>query len=616
MNPPNRVNPKTVRRYRDLKEALEAKEVIMSGFTLRKFRKFAGHRTFQILVYGIVGFAMVFFFAQSPWGGGGQRSQEIANAGEVVATVNGETITAGELEKLLHSQRERNLLGSPREELQQELQQRWSALQQMIQAKIFLQAAKQQGMLASGREIEAAKQEYLDLQVAALRMRLLPQGKGTERDLDRILQERAGKSLDQLKEELLAEQTEEAYLLQATQKKWEQALKGRNMPSEETLRRSFDHLKPARIAIAIEKRSKEQARKRAEEIYAKLQNGMKFEEAVRQYSEDPQLIKERGGALEEKPAPSQGVQWMLTSQLKPEQVAQVMNLPKGQWTPPLESRDGKSFYIYKMVERQPKLPADFEKEKRKYAEQLAEQRAQEEIGKVLEQVRETTKTEVKEPLLRLYQKRMEAFRQPGAEQLKLYKELLPQLEKLIAKPAPTTRLAHWLYIDLLREITRIVKDPKQKKEYSEKLLVALNRFFRESGDSAELRIELAKLLIERQEKEQAVKHLEIASGLAYAPRLFPLHYQIAELYKKVGRKDLASREEERAKAMIKEFSAQWRAQQQMMQARQQAEPPKKQTAAQARPAKQAQKPTSAQARGTNPASPQPAPAARPGGSAK
>ncbi|GBC93492.1 Foldase protein PrsA [bacterium HR15] len=579
----------------------------MSGLSVRTFRNLLRNKALRAIgftIAGLVALSMVIFFAYvPPMGLSGAQRGGTNTGGQEVLRVGNYTINEGELEQYLRLIQQ----GQEPDSLGMQLSQRYQALRSLGEQLAFVSQLEKAGFRASDADIEQFKEEFLKQQLDTIRAQLLPNGKGSDRDLDRALRER-GKSLEQVKQELLSPIPEIVFTAQATQSKYIKSLHEKYNPTDEQLRLMFENLYPARIFISQEKH-KDKAEARAQAAYNQLKAGKPFAEVVKQYSDDPKPLVDRGGSLPG--SDYYTIQDQLSGYLRPEDVSGVLALKPGAFTPPLKDKENRGYYIFTLTKRELKLPDDFEKEKAKYREQFINMRVQQEVFRARMEALRAFKLQIKDPLMAQYEKWFGVFAKPPHEQEKELEAIDNALTPLIAKPTPTTRMAQWLQVQVLAQLRGLAKktDEKKARQYTERLLTALTRFFNEGGEDLSLRMMRAELLIELGQKEKAIDDLQIAQSLAWRPYDFPQLDRIASLYEKAGRKDLARQAEQLARQRQKQMEEMRKAQEEairrQMEAfrKQQAEEQKKQKAAQPRPS--AQPP--ADAKSAQPAAKTPAP---------
>lgn len=544
--------------------------------TVRTFRNLLKRKLVRgagLIVLILIALSMVIFYAYVPYMGASVQQPMEAELQRPILTVGDFTLTDGDLTRLINLRTQSN----PPSEYGQLLAMRFQTAQQIGQQMALVQELEKRGFRASDAEIEKAKEKYLKMRLDLLRQQLLPDGKGTDRDFGKALRER-GTSLKQVRERLLAEVPEFLFKMEVITQKFNKSLEEKySKPTDEQVRLMFEQIYPARIFVSIEKH-KEKAESRAQEAYKALQSGKPFAEVVKQFSDDSAPIVKDGGRI-----PGSGyyeVLNMLSNTFSSEFAQRVVSLKPGEYTPPTPDKDKKGYYIFTVVERKFDIPKDLAQNKEEQRKIYMQMRMGYERNQVNLEALKNYKIDIKDTLLAQFQRFTTAFGQPAPNRLKNLKEIDQALTPIVASADPHLREAQWLQIqvlDLLLATAKEVKDKQAEKTYSERLTTALNRFFAEGGEDLQLRLMRAQRLIESGAKQKALEDLEIVAGTAFRPGDELLQYQVAELYEKAGRKDLAQKARKRAEQMAQERQRQTEAmiRQQMEAQRQQAEAQKK-----------------------------------------
>ncbi len=520
--------------------------------TVRTFRELLKRRLVKgigLTILILIALSMVIFFAFVPRGAvqGMPGEESGAFTERPVLTVGNFTLTEGDLVRLMNLQAGERLPS----EYGQQMFMRFQIAQTVGQQVALTEELKKRGFRASRQEIEQAKQEYLQSRIDALKQQLLPEGKGTEADLDKALRER-GSSLKLLKERWLAEVPEFLFEAQVIGQKFTKSLEEKYKPTDEQLRLMFERVFPARIFVSVEKH-KDKAQERIRQAYEQLKAGKPFAEVVKVFSDDPEPIVKQGGRL-----PGSGYYEILdqfTELFEPAVATRLIGMKPGEYSEPLQDKEKKGYYIISIAERKFEPPDDFEKNKDGYRQSFIQMRTAREQQKLFTEAIDKHPIQFKDTVLAQYDQFMKLGRQPAPERLKTLKEIYDALNPVIAGADPNIRLAQWLQIQVLRQLTataKEVKDEKAEKEYSQQLMTALARFFSEGGEDRDLRLMRAEKLIEQNERAKAIEDLEVAEALTYNPFESFLLLRIADLYEKAGRKDLSQKTRQRAEEMRKE----------------------------------------------------------------
>lgn len=536
----------------------------MAGITVRTFRELLKKKLVKgvglIALLGIAA-SMVIFFAIPP----GAPIQREAAMGleQPVLKVGDVTVTEADLQKFINAQTQNN----PPTEYGAILQMRYQTARSLATQLAMTLELEKQGYQASSREIEQAREQFIQSQIDALKQQLLPEGKGDDRDLDKALRERnPNMSLRRLREQIAAEVPDLQFRIFVTQDKFLKSLREKYNPTDEQVRLMFEQVYPARIFVSVEKH-KDKAEARIKEAHAALKSGKPFAEVVKQYSDDPDAIKNQGGRVTG--SGYYEIQEQLSDLFGAEVANRIMAFkPNQDYTEPLQDKEKKGYYIYTIAERKMEPPPDFDQKKDQYRQAFINMRVSNEQQRVMNAAQQNFKPEFLDPLLAQYEKLTKTMGMPTPERLKTFKEVNDALTPIVNSSNPNVRLAQWMQILVLNQLVQLHKETKDKegeKKYHEQLVMALNRFFNEGGEDLNIRLLRAEILIEEGKKKEALDDLEIASGMVARPSDFPFLFGIAELYEKAGRKDLAQQTQKRAQDLQKELQRQQEEQQKMIQ---------------------------------------------------
>lgn len=545
------------------------------GFSIKTIREFGGQLKYNkpvkyigYTIMALVAFSMIGFFAGPSIGGGSSSgdSTETQGSNAVVAKAGDITVTENELNQMISLISQGN---ERAQDPQMQLMVRYQAASSVIQQKQMIQAYESQGITVSNAELRAARDKAVEEQLTALKSQLLPEGKGTDADLDREIRKlNPQMGLAQLKERMAATVSDMQLRSQLYSQKWQEQAKARNTPKDDAqMKQMFEQIYLSRIYFAInDKQNATEAKKRADEAMQKLKGGAKFADVVKTYSDDPEAIKNQGGQT-----PGTGylqIQNELAFLLaNSEDIKRVIDLKQGDLSEPLGARENQGYYIFLMRERKTEVPKDFEEKKEQYRDQYIGTLTGIEQNQLMRKIPVNTKPEFNEPLLRVYASWVESFSKPTPERLKLNKEALTALTPLLAENDIYMASKQLLQIQILTNLRSIaveLKNKEQKKEAEDQLLAAYTRYFQQSGTNPSMRKQYAELLIEKNMKKQAIEQLELAMGEAWEPNQFILVNELENLFKKAGRPDLAAKAEKRSKELFAVVQKQQEEQQKAM----------------------------------------------------
>ena len=260
----------------------------------------------------------------------------------VVAIVGGEKITKGELMEALWN---------------------WSApqvLEECINSKIIMQAAKKEGLTVT--------QEEIDARIAEIMARQIQPGDSLEAALQRNKATRA-RFDSQLKGQIALEKIIEKQT-KLTDADYSEFIKARHI----FIRIGLDD--PNASAEEREKAEAE-AKANTEKILAEIRAGKSFEQAAKEYSQDLRT-KDTGGKLE----------WFRRYEMPPQLSDAAFKLKAGEISEPVQTQQG--YHLVKID----KLGKDASpNEKAEIKKRILSQRMGMELGKVFNEAKNNTKVE-------------------------------------------------------------------------------------------------------------------------------------------------------------------------------------------------------------------------------
>ncbi len=505
--------------------------VRMRKFFQRSIKIRIGRRTFsvgtpvQIVFWGIVIIFVIGAYYSFGPAGRAVRAQQRAmerHVSAVVAKVGKRAIMRKDYERALYE------AGIEEMPLAQRRFIKMQILEQMIDDLLQMEAARREGVRVSSAEIRQRRQEMVDTEIR----RRFP----SKKDLVRYLR-RHRMTYDELKrkiEKVFADP--DPIRRQLTKEKLRQLVEGRVALSDEELKKSFEEVHArhilvvpqAELARAREKWRKqhggkeegmpefdadELARKRAEELAAKLKKGADFAELAKNSSDDPMTASKGGdlGWIRRGNMPREFDE--VAFSLKPGQVSGVVKSPWG-------------YHIIKVEGKRLNLPKDFEKNKERYRQQVLADKKRQAWADYMERLRKETPIEIVDPELRAY-KLLEEGKQD---------EAIAALEEAV-KQDPTN-------VDARYQLALLYKQRGEKEK-----AVALLREIVESergASLAEAHLALAELLMEMGKKDEAVESYRAASEWAVRSDFTSLfiHERCKQAFEELGRKDLAKQEEQ------------------------------------------------------------------------
>lgn len=414
-----------------------------------------------------------------------------------VAVVNKEKISTQEFNELflqivtLQESQGQSVPASQTEALRAQL------LNQMINGKLVLQAAKEARIKVTRAELDKAYQQYVkqyqnekDFQ-AALKARNL-----TARDFRERLanQKMVEKMVDKIQKDA---KVTDAQVAQA-----------------------YEEVKARHILFKVDKPEQDAAAKaKAEETVKKLRAGADFATLAKQLSDDPGS-KDKGGDLG----------FFKRGQMVPEFEKAAFALKVGEISEPVKSAYG--YHIIQVTERKEAKGPDFDKAKAGLRKQLAEQAGQKAFNDWFTALRKKAKIEIEDAQLAAYNAAAEGNLKKAKE---LYQEALKQ------KPNNG-----YVYGDLAKIAEREKKPDEALKYYESAVKYA--------PGEALFHLSLGELYQQKKENDKAVAAFQKASDLE--PKNFYLHYILMSAFKELKRDDLAKKEEEKINAIASQSQAQ------------------------------------------------------------
>ncbi|MCC6446301.1 MAG: peptidylprolyl isomerase [Armatimonadetes bacterium] len=545
--------------------------------SLTKMRDRFGH-TLKIGLWLIAGLFVISCFM----GYGSSVYNKAANPEETtVAKVNGKEIPREAFDRVYQHYTEASY--RPVSDMQATFMKA-QVLDQLVEQMVRLQAAREERIRPSREDLKQAKEREIQNALQQVRQSL-EQGKPlSQADFEKQVKVRYGKTLPVLTEDIRSSISDEGLRDQVMMEKLDEKIKAQvPRPTEADLKEKYTEVRARHILIDTKSRSEEQAKKRADEVLAKVKAGGDFARLAKDYSDDPGS-KVKGGDLG----------YFRKGMMVPEFEKTAFAQSPGQISDLVKSSFG--YHIIKTEDKRVQFPKDFEKNKQKELDALYKENQDKALAGYYKALKERSKVEVMDPELqgaRAMQQAMEASMKGDKTTASAREaEALAAFNKALEKFGDTA--------SVYCAIAAIYQQKKDNKQ----AIAMLNKAL-QSTDSADIHMALASLYEQAKQKDQAVKHYKMASDAAYDD--FMTHIQLQAAFEKLGQKDLAAKEQ----AWMKKYQAE-------MMARQQASAP--QTATVGGPGKKgaaqkkaapASKPEAKPAAPASAAKPEPAPAEKP-----
>jgi parvulin-like peptidyl-prolyl isomerase len=362
----------------------------------------------------------------------GQREEGQQQTGEadVVATVNGQPVTRADLNRSFDRFVSQILpyVGEQGIQLGQLWQLRYTGFEQAVQNRLLAEAAKAQGISVSKGDVKKQAQLMADQQIAQLK------GQYRGADLERVFASIAAKVGDErvrsgsrgtpqtMDEREFGKWMMAKYLDESSGFREElavqalrQKLTAQVSAGEQDLLQSYDKATVRHIVIMLHPagkpaRTEEQAKKRAEELLAKIKAGLPasggrdFVALAKAESDDPGA-KQSGGLMPNVGRGTMPAEWdKAVFALKPGAVSEPIQASSlGSTRDDPEALEGSWGYeIVRMETVARELPPDFEKNKQQLLSSFADQRRSEVWQKFVADLRQKAKLDIRDSELLAY----------------------------------------------------------------------------------------------------------------------------------------------------------------------------------------------------------------------
>lgn len=409
-----------------------------------------------------------------------------------IATVNGEKISTQEFNELylqIVSLQEASGRGVPESQVEALKAQ---LLNQMVNGKLVLQAAKQAKIKVTNKEVDQAYQEYVKQYPSEKAFReALKQRSLTVREFR-----------DRLRDQKLVE------------KMVAQVQRGTKI-SDADLAKAYEQVHARHILFKVNKPEEDAAAKtKAEAAVKQLKGGADFAKLAKQLSDDPGS-QDKGGDLG----------FFGHGQMLAEFEKAAFGLAVNEISEPVKTSYG--YHVIQVLERKEAKGPDFDKAKGQLTKQLKDSQGQAVFNKWFTELRKKGKIEVKDAQLAGYNAAAEG---KLAEAKQLYQEAL--------KKQPQNG---YVYGDLAR-LAEQEKKPDEALKYYESAA-------KYAPGEAVFHFSLGELYQKKNETDKAVAAYQKSSDLD--PKNFYLHYALMSVFKEMKRDDLAKKEEEKLNSIVK-----------------------------------------------------------------
>jgi len=501
----------------------------------RARRRFAVH--LRIVVYVVTAMFVIglpLVFVPGSFLGRGEEPEEDEGAEQaVIATVNGQPVSRGELEAEFNRAMGQMLpiyaqLGHA-PGVERLWRFRLDAAEQAIARKLLAQKAREEGLRVPRGELEQKVEQLVEQEIS--RWKSQYEGEQLERALayvasqtgevrkDRVsegwfrkwLKKRLLEQSDKLEEDLLVEKLRQRATAQVS-------------ANEQELLASYDKATVREIAVSLNppagpKRTQEEARKRAEGLLARVKGGEDFAKLAQTASDAPDS-EETGGIVGPIRRGRMPREWDdAVFSLGPDDVSDLIELPWG-------------YAIVKMEKIERELPDDFDENKDELLNRFVDEKRQQVWQQYRSTLREEAEVEIVDPEILAY----EAYRQGDQENaLSLLQEAAPG-----AREAGDLGAASVFYqlATLLAAQNQWEKAADAYAQSHDALSHAETSF---PGGRAQALMGMARSYENMGEVEEAAIWYQAAGDASETPSV---HEQLLAAYRRLGKQELVEREQE------------------------------------------------------------------------
>jgi parvulin-like peptidyl-prolyl isomerase len=475
------------------------------------------------------------------FGGPTSRSQNPADKAQaqrkvspVVATVNGQSISREEFDR----QYQMTAQNVPTAQLvTQDRYLKTSILEGLTDRMLKLEACKKEDIKISSADVDKKVDETIQESMD----RSFP----TRKALAKYLAKN-NTTVEAYKEKLRREMMQNRQQLEESVKftKLEEKIKNAVQVTDKDLEDNYTKVKARHILITPDKMKKadeeaskgaEQptkdykalAKQKAEELLARIQKGEDFAKLAKENSDDPGSAAEGGLLVMRKPSAdgksSETDEYFSHGTMVPEFDKAAFALKPGETSQIVETSYG--FHIIQTLDRKVELPADFAQKKEDYRKQVLEQKKTEAWTQYTENLKKSAKIEIQDPELAAY-KKLEDGNKP---------EAIALLNKAVQEDATNVGAKY--------QLAMLLKDTNEKDQ-AIKLFKELTENDRSAG-SSDVRMQLADLYMAKNMKKEAVDEYKAASEWAgaYDYQNMFIHQQLKSKFEELGQPDLAAAEQ-------------------------------------------------------------------------
>ncbi|MHB1456907.1 MAG: SurA N-terminal domain-containing protein [Armatimonadota bacterium] len=475
-----------------------------------------------IFVGGIIALAVGGSMMQNADSG---NTGDIGSPKKIIAIVNGEKITSETFENAITNESAMYEQMGQQPGTFEQVQLRQSVLDRLVQQRLMVQAAGDERISVSKRDINKKIDEYIKMEIDKYRNQLLDKTKGPKTDealnieLDKRQKGLTVKKIsDDIRKSINRDAVKDQLMIEGLQKK----LETRVDSSDKALTASYDEVKIAQITIDDKKRSTAEAESKAKELVKKIRAGEDFAKTAITSSDD--YLAKKGGERDYA---------MGRTYIEPELAGPAFSLKQGEISDPIKMPQG--YMIIKILEKKNNLPKDFNdpKKHKTYLDQYVQNEKGRLANTFFEDVKKKAKIEMVDPEMKAHDAMKqimtaqdEAGRKTAAiNAIEAYKKALSDVNGETSASARIYSQMVMIYNMLASSApgdneTAKAEKTKYRTEAKDMLIEALNY-----AETNQLRLMLVNMNIDDKEYDKALENLLIVSDNAYNENM-QVHAQI------------------------------------------------------------------------------------------
>ena len=449
-------------------------------------------------------------------------TQAAAQTGDdVIATVNGDSLTRSDFDTAQTSLQNQLEQSGRTVTLAEQPLLNSAVLDQLVGAKLQLEAAKKMGITVSAADIAQERAKIVDQLNFRQSLSLPPTA--SMADIDAALTKSGSQTLEQR----LPDDTLRQFILigdpQSGQPgKLQQVIINSVSVTDADATQFYTKYHTQHILIDNKSRSDAQAKAQAEQIIQKAKApGADFSALAKQYSDDPGTRAKGGddGFIDQ------------STPYVPEFKQAAFSLKPGEVTPDPVSSPQFGYFVIKLDSVKTSLPPDFAKNKAKYLAQIRDQKAQDKYQALMTGLKAGAKVDVKDSALagdRAFAQ-AEQSGSPALAQPKLQAAAADYQKALKANPGTPQKASLNAALGGVYQTLR--QTPQAIAAYDAALALR---------DDPSLELTAGQLCLQDKQTAQAVAHFQKASQLAWNDQ--STHIQLLSLFGQAGRPELAAKE--------------------------------------------------------------------------